>query len=132
MLFEETYVPVKDDQWNEYTLPTPVEAPNGYYLCVATASWLGIGIDGGGDTAKYPFQAMTNCFSGDFTSGTYYYLDNQQSENMHRNFMIRPVSAPYSVSEDHITKTGRFMPCYMEKNENEQPTLYNYKDNYKV
>ena len=75
---------------------------------------------------------MTNCFSGDFTTGTYYYLDNQQSENMHRNFMIRPISAPYSVPEDHITKTGRFMPCFMEKNENEQPTLYNYKDNYKV
>lgn len=132
VLFENTYVPAKDDQWNEYTLPTPVEAPNGYYLCVAASSWLGIGIDGGGDTAKYPFQAMTNCFSGDFTTGTYYYLDNQQSENMHRNFMIRPISAPYSVPEDHITKTGRFMPCYMEKNENEQPTLYNYKDNYKV
>ncbi len=132
LLFENTYVSVSDDAWNTYTLPTPVEATNGYYICVATSDWIGIGVDGGGDTAKYPFQTMTNCFSDDYTTGTYYYLDNQQSEQLHRNFMIRPVAAPYFVEEDNTAKIGRFTPRYTEKVEEEQPALDCFKDKDKV
>lgn len=132
VLYEKTYVPVTDDTWNEYTFPTPVEAPNGYYLCVATSSWLGIGVDGGGNTQKYPFQAMTNCFTQDYTTGTYYYLDNQKSEQLHRNFMIRPVAAPYTVAEDNAAKPGYFAPRKYDENNEPQPVLDTYKDEDKV
>lgn len=132
VLFENTYVPVTDDAWNEYTFPTPVEAPNGYYLCIANYSWLGIGLDGGGDTQKYPFQAMTNCFSSDYTTGTYYYLDDQQSASMHRNFMIRSIAAPYTVDEDNAAKAGFFAPRKFEANKENQPVLDSYKAENKV
>lgn len=132
VLFQKSYVEVEDDQWNEYTLPTPVDAPNGYYLCIATSSWLGIGIDGGGDTAKYPFEANTNCFSSDYTTGEYYYLDNQESPDLHRNFMMRAVAAPFTVDEDHTAKAGRFIAQRPETDEQPQPALFNYKEEGKA
>lgn len=132
VLYQNTYISVQDDQWNEFTLPSPVEAPNGYYLCISTSGWLGIGVDGGGDTDKYPFLPMTNCFSGDYTSGTYYYLDNQENEALHRNFMLRPVAAPYTVAEDNTVKAGRFVAHYDEAHKSAQPTLHCYKEEGKA
>lgn len=91
----EGYVPCNDDEWTAYTLPAPIEAPNGYYACLSYDGFLGIGIDGAGDSEAYPFKQGVNCF-GDFVSGTYYFLDNQSSDKMRHNFMLRTMAAPYA------------------------------------
>lgn len=124
VLYKDTYVPITDDDWTTYYFPAPIEAPNGYYLCIASYNWIGIGIDGGGDTEKYPFQSKTNCFSGDYTTGTYYYLENQSNAALHRNFMIRAIAAPYDMPNE---VKGNFMPKTID---NEQLTIDNVLDIY--
>ena len=100
ILYRNTYVPASDGQWNSYTLPAPVDAPNGYYMAISYSDYLLVGIDGDGDSDRYPFVEGVNCFTPDYTSGIYYYLDDQQSERFHHNFLIRPVAAPMTVAED--------------------------------
>jgi hypothetical protein len=100
ILYSNTYVPVTDGQWNTYTLPTPTDAPNGYFMAIASYNYLGIGIDGAGDSSKYPFVANTNCFSSDYTTGKFHYLDAQSTESFHHNFLMRPVASLYEVDED--------------------------------
>ena len=116
-LYENTYVTAQDDAWTTYYLPAPVEAPNGYYIAISHGTWAGIGIDGGdgGDAANYPFKPMTSCFSGNYQTEPFLYLDNQANEAFHHNFMMRPYAAPYEVDEDHPAKT-QF--CYKNTKQN--------------
>ena len=110
VLYRDTYVPATDEQWNSYTLPAPVSAPNGYYIAISYSGYLLVGIDGAGDSDRYPFVGHTNCFSPDYTTGHFYYLDDQQSANYHHNFLIRPIAAPMTVAEDQTEfKTRQFM-----------------------
>lgn len=100
ILYQNTYVPAADGQWSSYTLPAPVDAPNGYYLALSYYDYLLVGIDGAGDSGRYPFVERTNCFTSDYTTGNYMYLDDQPNEAYHHNFLIRPIAAPMSVPED--------------------------------
>lgn len=100
LLYRNTYVPATDGQWNYYTLPAPVDAPNGYYLAITYSGYLLVGIDGNGDSEKYPFVEGVNCFTPDYTTGQYYYLEGQTNPDFHHNFLIRPVAAPFTVPED--------------------------------
>lgn len=123
VLYDNTYVPVQDDQWTSYTLPAPVDCPNGYYIAISGSLYMNIAIDGDGDSQKYPFQEGVNCFTNDCTSGNFWYLESQTSESLHHNFLMRPIAAPYTVKEDTMTANniGRFVygptnsePCPIE------------------
>ena len=100
VLYQNTYVSCKDGQWNSYMLPAPVDCPNGYYMALSYYGYLLVGIDGAGDAEKYPFVEGVNCFTLDYTTGNYLYLEGQTNEMFHHNFLIRPVAAPYTVAED--------------------------------
>lgn len=110
ILYQNSYVSATDGQWNSYTLPAPVDAPNGYYIALSYYDYLLVGIDGDGDSERYPFVQHVNCFTQDYTSGKFYYLDDQSSTKFHHNFLIRPVAAPMSVAEDSTEfKAPRFI-----------------------
>lgn len=96
ILCHKTYIPVTDDQWNTYTLPTPVEAPRGFYLAIATDGNICIGVDGAGDTATYPFMQGVNCFSSDYTTGKFTYLENA---GVNHNFLMRAQASPYDDAD---------------------------------
>ncbi|MDO4158983.1 MAG: carboxypeptidase regulatory-like domain-containing protein [Prevotellaceae bacterium] len=100
LLYQNTYVSATDGQWNSYTLPAPVDAPNGYYIALSYYDYLLVGIDGAGDSEKYPFVEGVNCFTPDYTTGVYYYLEGQSNTDYHHNFLIRPIAAPHYVDED--------------------------------
>ena len=89
---------VTDNQWNTFTLPQPVEAPRGYMLALSAYNYLGLGLDGDGDKERYPFAERINCFTND--GSEYTYLDDMEDDVYHRNFLIRPVDALYTVAED--------------------------------
>lgn len=107
-LYENTYVPALDNEWTHYTLPAPVDAPNGYYIAISHYTWAGIAIDGGqgGDTANYPFKQLVNCFSGNYQTQPFLYLDNQ-ADALRHNFMMRPYAAPFSTDEDVKPATAK-------------------------
>lgn len=111
-LYENTYVPALDNEWTHYTLPAPVDAPNGYYIAISHYTWAGIAIDGGagGDAANYPFKPLTSCFSGNYQTQPFLYLDNQ-NEDLRHNFMMRPYAAPFETDED-VQPTGAKMFYY--------------------
>ena len=124
ILYSNTYVPATDGQWNSYTLPAPVDAPNGYYIAISSSSYLLVGIDGAGDAERYPFAEHVNCFTPDYTTGKFMYLDSQSNEKFHHNFLIRPVAAPKSVAEDATEfKSPRFIKHVEDKADCEQPEL---------
>lgn len=111
-LYENTYVPVTDDAWNTFNLPAAIDAPNGYYVAISHYSFAGIGIDGAGDTANYPFKQGVNCFTNDYTSGKWFFLESQ-SANLRHNFMMRAYAAPYTVPEDETTANTQRMPRFI-------------------
>lgn len=107
LLYQNTYVPCADDQWNSYTLPAPVDAPNGYYMALSYDGYMLVGIDGDGDAEQYPFVKNVNCFTRDYTTGNFLYLDDQQNAKFHHNFLIRPIAAPATVAEDETEFTAK-------------------------
>lgn len=107
LLYQNSYVPATDGQWNSYTLPAPVDAPRGYYLALSYYDYLLVGIDGDGDADKYPFVEYVNCFTPDYTTGNFLYLDDQSNEAFHHNFLIRPIAAPFTVPEDSTEFTAK-------------------------
>lgn len=122
-LYESTYVPATDDVWTTYTLPAPIDAPNGYYVALSHYQFVGIGIDGAGDTENYPFKNGVNCFTNDYTSGKWFFLEGQ-NENLRHNFMMRAYAAPYSVAEDStVAKAPRGLYYNRSNNTADAPQL---------
>mgnify|MGYP002624140493 FL=1 len=111
-LYENTYVSALDNEWTHYTLPAPVDAPNGYFIAISHYTFASLAIDGGagGDAANYPFKPLTSCFSGNYQTQPFLYLDNQ-NEALRHNFMMRPYAAPFETDED-VQPTGAKMFCY--------------------
>ncbi|MBO4812003.1 MAG: carboxypeptidase regulatory-like domain-containing protein [Prevotella sp.] len=105
MLYQNTYVPVVDNEWTTYMLPAPIDAPNGYYIAVSHSTFASIGIDGAGDTDRYPFRSGVNCFTNDYTSGRWFFLEGQANANLHHNFMMRAYAAPFQTDEDVVAST---------------------------
>ncbi len=96
ILYQNTYVSVTDDQWNTFTLPTPVEAPRGFYLAISTYGNICIGVDGAGDTEQYPFIPGVNCFSADYTTGKFTYIEDA---GVPHNFQMRALASPYDDAD---------------------------------
>ena len=113
MLYQNTYVPINDNEWKEFMLPAPVDAPNGYFIAVSHYTFAALAIDGGqgGDTANYPFKPLVNCFSGNYQTQPFLYLDNQV-ETLRHNFMMRPYAAPLETDEDVQPASASKMFCY--------------------
>lgn len=114
ILYMDTYVPCEDDQWNTYTLPTPVEAPNGFYLAISTYGNICIGVDGAGDNSVYPFVEGVNYFSPDYTTGEFYTIEEA---GIRSNFMLRAWASPYD------DKDIKFAPRFIQSSP-ESPKLY--------
>lgn len=117
ILYMDTYVPCEDDQWNTYTLPAPVEAPNGFYMAISTYGNICIGIDGAGDNLAYPFVEGVNYFSQDYTTGKFTTLE---AAGIRCNFMLRAWASPY---DDKDMKAAprfiRYAPESIEKYDGE-------------
>lgn len=95
VLYKNTYVPVTDDEWTQFTFPAPIDCPNGYMVGVAYSGFVSLAIDGEGDRENYPFVQGVNCYTGDYTTGKWYYLDDTDYK---ANFAIRSIAAPYEIS----------------------------------
>lgn len=95
VLFKDTYVPVTDDEWTQFTFPAPIDCPNGYMVGVAYSGFVSLAIDGEGDRENYPFVQGVNCYTDDYTTGEWYYLD---ATDYKANFAIRSIAAPYEIS----------------------------------
>lgn len=75
-----------DDQWNTYTLPNTIFAPNGCVLGLSYSNgYLGIGLDGGKDLS-YPFKENTHVFAANYVNGEFDFIE---SRDIRSNLMIR-------------------------------------------
>ena len=117
ILYRNTYVPSKDDEWSAYTFPEPVDAPNGFMIAVAYYGFIGLGIDGDGDKERYPFMPNCNCYASDFTTGRFAYLENA---GFPANFLLRPVAIPYEVKET----VSKFVSPFKATAMNVIPSVY--------
>ncbi|MCL2246770.1 MAG: carboxypeptidase regulatory-like domain-containing protein, partial [Lentimicrobiaceae bacterium] len=74
-------------EWNTYQFPTPVEAPNGFYLSLAHPDvFLSIGTTTPDE--EYPFQPQTHFYCSDFHLYSFTALENNNPP-YNVNFMIR-------------------------------------------
>jgi len=73
------------EEWNTYTFANPIVATGGFYLCIGSNGFLGIGTDDGtGD--PYVFENNTHFYSMDYTAGGFATLE---SINFPVNLMVR-------------------------------------------
>ncbi|MBD5310663.1 MAG: hypothetical protein HDS13_00655 [Bacteroides sp.] len=98
-VYSNTYVPVTDDAWTEYTFPAPIDCPNGYMVGISHWEFVSLAIDGDGDKDRWPFVPYVNCFCSDYTTGDWAYLDQTDFNN---NFAFRSVAAPYGNNGRNI------------------------------
>lgn len=102
VLFSKDYVSNSDNQWTNFVLPEAIDAPNGFMVGIAYWGNVGLGMDNG-VSEEYPFERKVNCFTPDYTTGVFYYLEAQ---NYLGNFMMRAQGIPYnSVTEQNIPAT---------------------------
>ena len=70
ILFNKANHPNVDESWNTYEFETPIECPNGFFICASYVGFVGVGTDSGTDP-EWPFVPNTHYYAGDFTSGTF-------------------------------------------------------------
>ena len=85
ILFQQMSIPNVDMQWNEFVLPDPVSAPNGFMLAMSYTGFLGLGTDDG-IGAPWEFQPNTHYFSADYTGNQW---STVESAGFEANFMLR-------------------------------------------
>jgi len=88
------YVSVVQGDWNNVTFDAPVNAPRGCYIAVQYYGFVGIGCAEATDS--YPFVEHVSCYTGDYTSGQFFYLDDTDYK---WNFMLRATVAPFDEEE---------------------------------
>lgn len=74
-----------DNQWNNYTLPEQVNAPNGFMVALNYSGFLGLGVDSG-ESVEYPFENNTHACALDYTNGEFVYVENLK---LNKNSLIR-------------------------------------------
>jgi hypothetical protein len=92
ILHESAMLPNTDDAWNTYTLATPIEAPNGFFVGVCTPGVFTAIAKDDGVGAPYESQAGRNFGIADVTAGTNTWLDLHGTE-FQGNFMVRAYGA---------------------------------------
>ncbi len=86
ILYEAEDVPNTNDQWNTYTFPETVDAPNGYLIGLSYPGFLGLATDTGEDDG-WPFQPDTHFFIGDIEGGVFETIEELGDFQM--NFLLR-------------------------------------------
>lgn len=116
VLYSAMDVPNTPMEWCNHVLPDAVDAPNGFMIALSVAGYLSIGIDTGTD-AEYPFVTNTHCFSIDYTTGEYDYIENS---NVTGNLMIRAKGTPKEENAVHMKFAKEILPEYglMPKSQN--------------
>lgn len=112
-----------DDQWNEYTLPEPVDAPNGFFVGVMTPNqFTALATDDGIDP-PWEFQWGTQWANVDYTSAADW-LDIGNAGFM-VNFLIRAYGQAYDVVERDYSPamTRRSKEAYLALNYGEHPAV---------
>ncbi len=120
VLYHESYVPVTDDVWTEYALPAPVDCPNGYMMGVAYSGFVSLSIDNGDN-----FVLGVNCFSMDYTTGQWAYLDDTDFKC---NFAFRSVAAPYGGDGKALWKKRKSV----KSADIAAPEVYTFPEDYEV
>lgn len=122
VLYSNTYVPVTDDAWTEFTLPAPIDCPNGYMMGIAYSGIVSLSIDNGEDFVPY-----VNCYCADYTTGQWYYLDDTDYK---ANFAFRSIAAPYGGDGKALWKKASDSSVTVD----EVPALdvYTFPDDYEV
>ena len=92
ILYNNTYVPVTDDEWTTFTFPQPIDCPNGYMIGISHYSFASLAIDGWGDKEEWPFVEKVNCYCSDYTTGEWAYLEETEFK---ANFAMRSLAAAY-------------------------------------
>ncbi|MDP8322859.1 MAG: carboxypeptidase regulatory-like domain-containing protein [Candidatus Stygibacter australis] len=71
ILYESGLIPNVNNQWRTYTLPTPVSAPNGFFVGISTPNrWTDLGMDDG-DGEPWVFQPGTQFSTTDFETNVW-------------------------------------------------------------
>lgn len=101
ILFQQEDIVNNPGEWCAFTLPEPLECPNGCLVALSVNSgYLSLGMDNGLDE-DYLFRERTYCSTDDFENHDFYFLEER--DNFRNNFMIRaegiPVSASYAETE---------------------------------
>lgn len=91
ILFSQLEVPNTDDIWMTLEFPEAVSAPNGYMLALSYDGHVGLGLDTENADPAYPFTEQTHCFSENYTSGIFSYLEEHE---IRRSCMIRGIGIP--------------------------------------
>ena len=76
-----------DGQWNTYSFPQAIEAPNGFFLGVAYNGFVGLGTDDGVG-APYIYQNNTHFYASNYTTGTW---TTWETSGFSVNAMIRAI-----------------------------------------
>lgn len=87
LLYSQSGVPAVDDEWNRFDFPTIVDAPRGYMVAISCEGHTGLGLDDG-NNPDYPFMERTSCFTTDYRTGNFEYVE---SHNIQRSLMIRAI-----------------------------------------
>lgn len=85
-------VDFKDDSWNTFSLPQPVEA-DGFMAAVSCNGFMGIGATA--VTDEYPLERGMNYFAGDSFN---YTIADQTDLGLNYHYMIRAVAEEYGES----------------------------------
>ena len=83
-----------DGEWSTYEFPSPIDAPNGYLIGLSFEGNLCLGLDKQDGSEEYPFVEGTNCFTMDYTSGGWEYIEKH---DITRSMMIR--AGGYALGE---------------------------------
>ena len=86
IIFHVSGIETAKDEWSTYKLPSIISTPNGFYLALSYAGFLGLAIDDGVD-APYEAHAGLHYYASDYTSGEW----TDMFANIPNNFLIRAV-----------------------------------------
>lgn len=93
VLYSAMNVKNDDGEWMSHTLPSPVEAPNGFMVGLSYAGNIAIGMSS--PTDEYPFAENTHFIAQDYTSGSFTAFENVSTGALRYNAMIRAKGYQY-------------------------------------
>lgn len=109
LLLYQKDVPCKDDQWNEFVLPRPIDIVDGVLVLVNYPyGAIGIGMDSGKDP-EYPFVEQRSALTMDWTSRNFYPLEDR---NVRQNIMVRAIGVPFGDAQTPEGKSASDLDVY--------------------
>lgn len=118
ILYKEQNVQNTDAQWNTYTLPEPVNAPNGFMVALNYSGFLALGLDSG-ENVEYPFENNTHACALDYMSGEFIYVEEQ---GLHKNLLLR--ASGYVLADNYEKVANEKVNIEYPE---EKPEFWSYK-----